>query len=599
MRLPITLLCLAVVAGAAAAPQAPAYAQTPAPEAIRLWPEGVPGAIKDGGPEVVADGRVSNVHDPALLPFPAPEGTRNGTAVIICPGGGYTRLAIEKEGMMTVRWLNSLGVSAFILKYRLKEYGHPAPLRDVLRAVRLLRSDAARFGIAPDRVGVLGYSAGGHLAATAGTLFDDPDGRTGASLDRVSARPDFVVLVYPVIRLTGPGSHAGSARALLGEAATPEMLERYSPDTRVTKDTPPTFLAHGGTDTAVPPENSALFYLALRRAGVPAEMHLYREGGHGIGLEPNHGPMSDWPARCAEWLAARGLLPARPDARQPASIPIWPEGVPGAIRDGGPETLTDGLVRNVQEPSLTPYLPPPGRANGTAVIVCPGGGYTVLAIDKEGADVARWLNTLGISAFVLKYRMKEYGHPAPLRDVLRAVRLLRSDGSTWGLRPDRIGVIGFSAGGHLAASAATLFDAPEGRTGATLDAVSARPDFAILVYPVIVLTGPYAHAGSRRALIGDSPAPGLAESLSLDTRVTKDTPPTFLVHGGTDTVVPPENSVRFYMALRRAGVAGELHDFERGAHGFGLQPGHGPVSGWPQRCAEWLAAQGLAALGLL
>jgi acetyl esterase/lipase len=285
--------------------------------------------------------------------------------------------------------------------------------------------------------------------------------------------------------------------------------------------------------------------------------------------------------------------PDKQEAQQPPAIPIWPEGVPGARRDGGPETLDQGLVRNVHEPSLTPYLPPPGRANGTAVIICPGGGYTVLAIDKEGAAVAKWLNTLGVSAFVLKYRLKEYGHPAPLRDVLRAVRLLRSDASRWGLRPDRIGVIGFSAGGHLAASAATLFDASEGRTGASLDGVSARPDFVMLVYPVIVLAGPYAHAGSRRALLGEAPAPGLVEALSLDMRVTKDTPPAFLVHGGTDTAVPPENSTLFYLALRKAGVPAELHTYERGTHGFGLQTDHGPVSGWPQRCAEWLAASGL------
>jgi len=315
MRFAISLLCLVALTGAAGAPCAEGRLSGEAsrqdmrpPGAIPLWPEGVPGAIKDGGPEVLADGRVSNVHEPSLVPFAAPAGKRNGTAVIICPGGGYNRLAIEKEGATTARWLNSLGVSAFILKYRLKEYGHPAPLRDVLRAVRLLRSGAPRWGIAPDRIGVLGFSAGGHLAASAGTLFDDPDGRTGADLDRVNARPDFLVLVYPVIRLIGPDAHTGSGKSLLGANATPEMLERYSLDSRVTKDTPPAFLVHGGTDTSVPPENSALFYLALRHAGVPAELHLYREGAHGIGLEPNHGPMSDWPGRCAEWLAMRGLL---------------------------------------------------------------------------------------------------------------------------------------------------------------------------------------------------------------------------------------------------------------------------------------------------
>jgi acetyl esterase/lipase len=305
MRFAIALFCLVMLAAAAS----PSLAQGTPPAAIPLWPEGVPGAIPGAGPEVVeSGGRISNVHEPSITPYLVSGGTRPATAIIVCPGGGYTRLAADHEGRAVAEWLNSIGVSAFVLKYRLKEYGHPAPLRDVLRAVRLLRRDAARWGIAPDRIGVLGFSAGGHLAASAGTLFDDPDGRTGATLDAVSARPDFLVLVYPVIRLIGPAAHTGSGKSLLGENATPEMLERYSLDTRVTKDTPPAFLVHGGTDTAVPAENSVLFYLALRRAGVPAEMHLYREGAHGIGLRPGNGPISDWPKRCAEWMAAKGLI---------------------------------------------------------------------------------------------------------------------------------------------------------------------------------------------------------------------------------------------------------------------------------------------------
>jgi acetyl esterase/lipase len=304
MRFIIVLLCL-VVLGAAQ----PALAQVNPGAPIPLWPEGVPGQLKDGGAEVVGEGgRISNVQVPTLTPYLANEGRRSGTAVIICPGGGYNILAADHEGRAPAEWLNSLGVSAFVLKYRLKEYGHPAPLRDVLRAVRLLRQDAAQWGIAPDRIGVLGFSAGGHLAASAGTLFEEADGRTGAAMDAVSARPDFMVLVYPVIRLIGLDAHSGSGRSLLGANATPDMLERYSLDTRVTKNTPPAFLVHGGTDKAVPPENSVLFYSALRRAGVPAEMHLYREGAHGIGLRPGNGPMSDWPTRCAEWMAAKGLI---------------------------------------------------------------------------------------------------------------------------------------------------------------------------------------------------------------------------------------------------------------------------------------------------
>jgi acetyl esterase/lipase len=312
-------------AAAGAQPQPPASAQQAATglwpdpawrlEVVRLWPEGVPGAIAGAGPEIYTNERVSNVHDPTLTVFPAPPEKNTGSAVIVCPGGGYTIQAIEKEGRAVAEWLNAIGVNAFVLRYRLKEYGHPAPLRDVLRAVRMLRAEPARWRISPDRIGVLGFSAGGHLAASAATMFDDPDGKTGASLDATSARPDFAVLVYPVIRLVGPEAHSGSWKSLLGEPATPEMRERMSPDTRVTKQTPPTFLVHGGTDTAVPPENSVAFYLALRRTGVPAELHLFQDGAHGFGLLPGNGPISDWPKRCAEWFARRSVLTA-PAPRQ-------------------------------------------------------------------------------------------------------------------------------------------------------------------------------------------------------------------------------------------------------------------------------------------
>jgi acetyl esterase/lipase len=300
----------AVTLSAQAVPPSPDRAKAAA--VVPIWPEGVPGLLPTAGPEVEVDARVSNVHTPTLTAYLAPERQNTGTAVVVCPGGAYRRLALDKEGTNVAVWLNGLGVSAFVLKYRLQEYGHPAPLRDVLRAVRLLRSQAARWKIAPDRIGVMGFSAGGHLASSAGTLFDSPDGRTGAELDRVSARPDFVVLVYPVITMSGPFVHAGSRDSLLGPNPPRELIDRLSTNLQVTKDTPPTFLVHGGTDQSVPPENSILFYSALRRAGVPAELHLYQEGAHGVGLEPNHGPISEWPKRCAEWLAVRGLLTRGP-----------------------------------------------------------------------------------------------------------------------------------------------------------------------------------------------------------------------------------------------------------------------------------------------
>jgi acetyl esterase/lipase len=295
----------------APAPQTPEARARLAAEVVPLWPEGVPGLLPGAGPEVEVDARVSNVHHPSLTVYLAPEGTRNGTAVVVCPGGAYQRLAIDKEGTAVARWLNSLGVSAFVLKYRLRDYGHPAPLRDVLRAVRLVRARAVPWKLAPDRVGVMGFSAGGHLASSAATLFDAPEGRTGAELDTVSARPDFAVLVYPVISMTGPAAHAGSRESLIGQNPAADLAAHLSTDLQVSRQTPPTFLVHGGTDQSVAPENSVAFYSALRREGVPAEIHVYQQGAHGVGLEPNHGPISDWPKRCAEWLAARGLLTAR------------------------------------------------------------------------------------------------------------------------------------------------------------------------------------------------------------------------------------------------------------------------------------------------
>lgn len=283
-------------------------------------------------------------------------------------------------------------------------------------------------------------------------------------------------------------------------------------------------------------------------------------------------------------------LPAAP--ADGAVIPLWPEGVPGA-KDIGPEKLEDGRISNVSIPTLTYFAPAVDRPNGTAVIICPGGGYVRLSVDREGVQYARWLGTLGITTFVLKYRMQEFGHPAPLQDVLRAVRLVRSRAGEFGLNPARLGVMGSSAGGHLAASAGTLFDHPAGRTHHAPDTTSARPDFLILMYPVITMDDAAVHAGSRRALLGPNPADELLELASLEKQVTKDTPPTLLIHTQEDKAVPIENSIRFFQALTRAGVPAEFHALERGSHGMGMQAGLGTSSEWPQRAGEWLRARGL------
>lgn len=290
---------------------APASVPGPAPRVIELWPEGVPGLLADAPPERIEDERVYNVSVATLTLFPARSPDARRAGVIVCPGGGYVRLSVAKEGSEVTRFLNSLGVSAFVLKYRVAPYRHPAALRDVLRAVRWVRAHAEELGVDAGRIGVFGSSAGGHLAASAGTLFDSPDGKTGAPLDSVSARPDFLALLYPVITMKDPYAHGGSRKALLGPSPAPSAVEAASLEDHVSPETPPAFIVHTAEDQSVPVENSLAFYRALRAASVPAEMHLYEKGPHGFGLRKDLGPASEWPARFVEWLKSRRLLAGR------------------------------------------------------------------------------------------------------------------------------------------------------------------------------------------------------------------------------------------------------------------------------------------------
>ncbi|KQW46689.1 MULTISPECIES: alpha/beta hydrolase [unclassified Roseateles] len=300
------------------------------------------------------------------------------------------------------------------------------------------------------------------------------------------------------------------------------------------------------------------------------------------------------------------LLPTHARAAPPNVLPLWPEGVPAAMRadapaargELGPERVdANGAIANVSVPTLTVVAPAVDRhspPHGTAVILCPGGGYRYLSWQHEGLQYAAWLSTLGITTFILKSRLQEWGHPAPLQDVLRAIRLVRSRAAEFGIAPNRIGVMGSSAGGHLAASASTLFDHADGRTGAALDNnVNARPDFAALVYPVITMTDPAAHAGSRRSLLGDKPSPALLALTSLEQQVSKDTPPTLLLHTQRDKTVPVDNSILYYQALTRAGVPAELYVFEQGGHGIGMRDGFGTASAWPRHAEDWLRQRGL------
>jgi acetyl esterase/lipase len=273
------------------------------------------------------------------------------------------------------------------------------------------------------------------------------------------------------------------------------------------------------------------------------------------------------------------------------TMALWPEGAPGA----------KGTDPDKDVPTLTVWRPRQEVATGSAVVVCPGGGYGMLAMDHEGKQIAEWLNSIGITAFVLKYRLgPRYHHPAMLQDASRAIRTVRANAEKWKLDPHRIAILGFSAGGHLASTAGTHFDAGKPEAEDPIERVSSRPDRMILVYPVIALATSFGHKGSLRNLLGDNPSHELVESLSNERQVTKDTPPTFLAHTNADTGVPAENALLFALALRKEKVPVELHLFERGQHGLGLGngitafrvPPEPSFKAWPRLCETWLKGQG-------
>ena len=270
-------------------------AMTSSEPPIILWPGGAPGAL---GTEPV--------DIPTLTPYLPAKEQVTGAAIIVCPGGGYEHLSDFEGGPVADR-LNAMGITAFVLKYRLgPRYHHPAPLEDAARAIRLVRARAAEWKIDPQRIGILGFSAGGHLASTIGTHFDGGKPDSADPIERVSSRPDVMILIYPVITMKAL-THGGSRKNLLGPNAPPDLLALLSNEEHVTKETPPTFLVHTMTDTSVPVENSLAFVAALRRAGVPFELHLYERGPHGFALGGKDPILTTWPDRLADWLRLHGF----------------------------------------------------------------------------------------------------------------------------------------------------------------------------------------------------------------------------------------------------------------------------------------------------
>jgi acetyl esterase/lipase len=281
---------------------------------------------------------------------------------------------------------------------------------------------------------------------------------------------------------------------------------------------------------------------------------------------------------------------------QTTTLKVWPDGIPGSLRSETyfeESTVTGDIVslyEKVTDPTLTVFLPPAEKATGTAVLICPGGGYGVLAFDHEGFAIARWLNSNGIAGIILKYRLpsdmimkdKSVG---PLQDAQEAMRIIRRNASQWKINSHRIGVIGFSAGGHLASTLSTHFAE---KVYEVKDTTSARPDFSLLIYPVVTFDSTFTHAGTRQNLVGDKPSEYTIRYFSNEYRITRNTPPAFLVHSADDKVVPVKNSIIYFEGLVRNNIQAEMHIFQKGGHGYGLAINRGTESAWPELCLSWL-----------
>jgi acetyl esterase/lipase len=279
------------------------------------------------------------------------------------------------------------------------------------------------------------------------------------------------------------------------------------------------------------------------------------------------------------------------------TLKVWPAGVPGSINnDTYVEKVSEanGLparIEKVTDPTLTVFLPPTELATGKAVLICPGGGYGFLSFINEAYPIAKWLNDNGIAGIILKYRLpsdlimkdKAIG---PLQDAQEAMRLIRRNAAAWNINPGKVGVIGFSAGGHLASTLSTHY---ADKVYPLIDSVGARPDFSLLIYPVITMDDTFTHGGTRRSLLGDNPSEEAIKRFSNEMQIDGKTPPTFLVHSTDDKAVPVKNSIVYYESLLKNNVTSEMHIFQKGGHGYGLAEKRGTESAWPSLCIRWIS----------
>lgn len=281
---------------------------------------------------------------------------------------------------------------------------------------------------------------------------------------------------------------------------------------------------------------------------------------------------------------------------QDFTLPLYKGEIPNSIATGHQEKVEKAditIIRDVQNPDIAVYLPSKRFATGQAVVICPGGGYWILAYDLEGTDIARYLNSIGVAGIVLKYRLPTYGntiepYKAPLMDAQRAMRLVRANAKDWNIDPAKIGIMGFSAGGHLASTLGTHFDYGNKDAADPVERLSCRPDFMVLMYPVITFTDSCMHKGSRDALLGKNPDPKLVRYFSSELQVQDDTPPTFIAQADDDTTVPIENSILMFEALKKKKIPTELHILSAGEHGFGLAVNNPHVNSWTNSLRLWL-----------
>lgn len=276
---------------------------------LKVWPNGAP---NDNGmklPEEKYDGvRVRNVSEAEIYVYLPEKSKNSGAAIVICPGGGYMIEAMDHEGYQMAEWLKENGVAGIVLKYRLPYGNHEIPSGDARQALRIVRSKAQEWGIDPEKIGIAGSSAGGHLASTVGTVFDKGNPASSNALEKLSSRPDFMLLLYPVITFNEAFGHMGSRKNLIGEGNDWKMAAKYSNELQVTAETPPTFMILSDDDKAVPSRNAVEFYLALKKYDIPAEMHIFRDGGHGFGMSKKNLPVDQWPGLFLDWMKAQKII---------------------------------------------------------------------------------------------------------------------------------------------------------------------------------------------------------------------------------------------------------------------------------------------------